>query len=190
MTTSLLYGSVRSDRKGIRAAKYFQQLLKERGHKVHFIDPIVDQLPLLDKMYKEFEKGKAPEVMEKIATQLTESDGFVIVTGEYNHSIPPALKNMLDHFQKEYLFKPSAIASYSAGRFGGVRAAIHLRVILAELGTPSISISQPIPTIAKAFTEEGKPLEDYINKSSKRFLDEYEWYLQALKTKREKGVPY
>jgi len=190
MTTALLYGSVRSERKGIKAAKYFHKLLETRGHKVHFIDPIEYQLPLLDKMYKEFEKGKAPQTMEKIASMLSEADGYVIVTGEYNHSIPPDLKNMLDHFQEEYFFKPSAIVSYSAGRFGGVRAAIHLRVILAELGTPSIPIIQPIPKVDQAFTDDGEPNEEFINKSSKRFLDEYEWYLNALKAQREKGLPY
>ena len=190
MTTALLYGSVRTDRKGIKAARYFEQQLKDRGHKVHFIDPIEYPLPFLDKMYKEFEKGTAPESIEKIASMLKEADGFVVVTGEYNHSIPPALKNMLDHFQKEYFFKPSAIASYSAGSFGGVRAAVHLRVILAELGTPSISTMQPIPKVSQAFSDDGTPTDERTNKSSKRFLDEYEWYLEALKTQREKGTPY
>ncbi len=190
MTTALLYGSVRSDRQGIKAARYFEKQLKDRGHKVHFIDPIKYPLPFLDKMYKEFEKGKAPETIEKIASMLNEADGFVIVTGEYNHSIPPALKNMLDHFQKEYFFKPSAIASYSAGSFGGVRAAVHLRVILAELGTPSISIMQPIPKVGQAFSDDGTPTDERTNKSSKRFLDEYEWYLKALKAQREKGTPF
>lgn len=190
MTTALMYGSVRAERIGIKAARYFNNQLRARGHKVHFIDPIENPLPLLDKMYKEFEKGKAPEVMERIANQLVEADGFVVVTGEYNHSIPPALKNMLDHFQTEFFFKPSAIVSYSKGRFGGVRAAVHLRVILAELGTPSISSQQPIPFVGKAFTEDGTPTEEYINKSAARFLDEYEWYLNAMKAQREKGTPY
>ena len=62
-------------------------------------------------MYKEYAKGTAPEPMETISAKLNDSDGFLLVTGEYNHSIPPALKNMLDHFQREYYFKPSAIAS-------------------------------------------------------------------------------
>jgi len=77
---------------------------------IHFIDPLEFNLPLLDKMYKEYEPGSAPAPMEKLARLFNESDGFLIVTGEYNHSIPPALKNLLDHFQSEYFFKPSAIA--------------------------------------------------------------------------------
>ena len=56
---------------------------------------------------------------------------FAIVSGEYNHGIPPGLKNLLDHFLEEYFFRPSAIVCYSAGQFGGVRAAMQLR---AECG--------------------------------------------------------
>lgn len=190
MITALLYGSVRDDRQGIKAAKYLNNQLKGRGHTVHFIDPLEYQLPMLNKMYKEYKNGDAPEIIEKLASKLREADGFVVVTGEYNHSIPPALKNMLDHYQKEYFFKPSAIVSYSAGRFGGVRAAVHLRVILAELGTPSIPSLLPIPKVGKAFTEDGKAVEEFTDKSTKRFLDEYEWYLKALKTQRALGLPY
>ncbi|MEQ9593088.1 MAG: NAD(P)H-dependent oxidoreductase [Cyclobacteriaceae bacterium] len=189
MTTALIYGSVRSERKGIRAALFLKKQLEVRGHKVHFIDPLVDSLPLLDKMYKEYKNNDAPEIMEKIATQLRDADGFVVVSGEYNHSIPPALKNILDHFQKEYFFKPSAIASYSAGRFGGVRAAVHLRVILAELGTPSIPSILPLPKVGSTFDDSGNTEEEFVHKSAKKFLDEYEWYLDALKTQREKGTP-
>ncbi|MGM0376980.1 MAG: NADPH-dependent FMN reductase [Bacteroidota bacterium] len=187
---SLLYGSVRRARQGIKAAKYLEKKLKERDVDVRFIDPLEYQLPFLDKMYKEFDEGTAPEPMEAIANHFRESDGFLVVTGEYNHSIPPALKNLLDHFQSEYLFKPSAIACYSAGSFGGVRAAVHLRVILAELGTSSISSMQPFPGVQDLFDENLVPKNDRIEKSVGRFLDEFLWYVDALKLKRQAGTPF
>ncbi len=190
MTTAIVYGSVRNDREGIRAAKFMQAQLTERGHRIHFIDPVEAPLPLLDKMYKEFQPGTAPATMELTAKKLAEADGFIVVTGEYNHSVPPALKNLLDHFQKEYFFKPSGIVSYSAGRFGGVRAAVHLRVILAELGTPSIPIILPVPKVGQAFDTDGKTQDEFLKKSSLRFLNEYEWYLKAMKTQRQNGTPY
>lgn len=189
-TICLIYGSVRFERKGIKAANYMRSKLEEMGYLVHFIDPREYQLPFLDKMYKEIPQGSAPEVMEEIAEKLRSSDGFIIVTGEYNHSIPPALKNLLDHFQQEYYFKPSAIVSYSGGYFGGVRAAVQLRAILAELGMSSIPSVLSVPFVQDAFDKDDQPVNDIINRSAKRFLNEFEWYLEALKLQREKGTPH
>jgi NAD(P)H-dependent FMN reductase len=187
---SILYGSVRTARMGIKVAQYLKQEVEKRGHKVHLIDPLEYPLPMLDRMYKEYDEGEAPENMEKVAQMLRESDGFLLVTGEYNHSIPPALKNLLDHYQKEYHFKPSGIAAYSAGSFGGMRAAVHLRVIMGELGAPSIPSLLPFPKIRQLFDEHGQPTNDITPKSTQRFLDEFEWYIQALKAQREQGTPY
>ncbi|WP_462317709.1 NADPH-dependent FMN reductase [Marinilabilia sp.] len=190
LTVSLIYGSVRSSRRGIKVAKYLDQKLKEREITVHFIDPLKYPLPLLDKMYNQYQEGEAPENMEKLGRFFSKSDGFLLVTGEYNHSVPPALKNMLDHFQKEYLFKPSAIASYSKSSFGGVRAAVHLRVILAELGTPSISSILSFPEVGSLFDENLEPQNDVTEPSTERFLNEFIWYAEALKSKRSGGVPF
>ena len=114
-------------------------------------------MPLLDRMYKEYEKGTAPQILESLATLYRTADAFVVVTGEYNHSIPPALSNLLDHFLEEYFFRPSAIVCYSSGAFGGVRAAMQLRAMLCELGMPSISSLFPIPSIQTAFDDDGTP---------------------------------
>ncbi len=190
LTISIIYGSVRSDRQGIKAAKFLDKKMKERGIKTYFIDPLEYKLPFLDKMYKEYPEGKAPAPMEKLAGIFNSSDGFLVVTGEYNHSIPPALKNMLDHFQTEYFFKPSAIASYSAGSFGGVRASVHLRVILGELGMPAISSILPFPVIGDLFDDDNNPKNERVTSSTGRFIDEFIWYAEAFKTGREKGVPY
>ncbi len=191
LNVSLIYGSVRTGRQGIKAAKYLEKKLQERNIKVHFIDPLEYTLPFLDKMYKEYEQGKAPENMEKLAQMFRDSDGFLIVTGEYNHSIPPALKNLLDHFQSEYFFKPSAIASYSAGNFGGVRSAVHLRDIVGELGMPAISSMLSFPVIGSLFDENLVPQNKFTEPSAQRFLDEFEWYMEAFKNQRlQQGTPY
>jgi hypothetical protein len=95
------------------------------------------QLPLLDRMYKEYAAGTAPATLEQLATLYRDVDGFLIISAKYNHGIPPAMKNLLDHFLEEYFWRPSGIVCYSAGMFGGVRAAVTLRATLAELGRPS-----------------------------------------------------
>jgi NAD(P)H-dependent FMN reductase len=186
----IFYGSVRHDRQGIRAARFIDSECRARGHRVNLIDPAVDRLPLLDRMYKEYKSGEAPEVLEKLAGLLKAADAFIVVSGEYNHSIPPALSNVLDHFLEEYYWRPSAIVCYSAGAFGGVRAAMQLRAMLCELGTPSIPSLFPVPKVQDAFDEEGRPRDDALNRRAARFLDELEWYANALKAARGVGVPY
>ncbi len=138
LNTAVIYGSARRARQGIKAARFVARKLEERNHVVTLVDSLEHELPILDLMYKEYDAGKAPKTMETVGQILKAADGFVVVSAEYNHSISAALKNLLDHYQSEYLYKPSAIVTYSAGPFGGVRALINLRAILAELGTPSI----------------------------------------------------
>ena len=184
LNTAIIYGSARRARQGIKAARFLARMLEQRGHSVTLIDSEEYELPLLDRMFKEYDADTAPADMTKISKALDAADGFVIVSAEYNHSVPAALKNLLDHFQAEYLYKPSAIVTYSAGPFGGVRALVNLRAILAELGTPSIPSAFPVSQVHKAFDDEGNALEESYERRIVKFLDEYEWYADALCRKR------
>lgn len=183
-------GSVRSDRQGIKAARYVRRTLTARGHDVTIVDPMELKLPLLDRMYKEYERGKAPAALENLATLYRSADAFIAVSGEYNHSIQPALSNLLDHFLEEYFFRPSAIVCYSRQSFGGVRAAMQLRAMLGELGMPPIPSIFPIPEIARAFADDGAPLDPSWDRRFEKFAKELEWYANALREARTKGVPY
>jgi NAD(P)H-dependent FMN reductase len=182
---AVIYGSVREKRQGIKAARFVVRHLEARGYDVTLVDAAAHNLPLLDRMYKEYGPGEAPAEMQRVAGILDAADGFVIVSGEYNHSIPPALKNLLDHFQREYLYKPSGIVTYSGGPFGGVRGLVNLRGILAELGTPSIPSAFPISRVQNAFDEDGNALDSAYDERIGKFLDEFEWYAVALKRARE-----
>ena len=81
-------------------------------------------------------------------------------------------------------------AELSAGGFGGVRAAMQLRAMLAELGMPSIPSLLPIPKVQDAFDDEGRPRDESYSRRAARFFDELEWYARALKAARAAGVPY
>ena len=188
---AVLLGSVRRDRMGLRAARMILAALAARGHQATLVDPLELQLPLLDRMYKEYPAGEAPDTLSRLAELYRGVDGFVMVSAEYNNGIPPALKNLLDHFLEEYFFRPSAILCYSAGRFGGVRAAMQLRMTLAELGMPSIPSLLPIGDIGKALDEDGIPADPRTTHATTRFLEELDWYARALKREREtSGTPY
>ena len=181
---------MRRDRMGPRAAKLVTRELERRGHVVHLVDPLELQLPVLDRMYKEHPAGEAPDHLERLAKLYRSVDGFLVVSGEYNHGIPPALKNLLDHFLEEYFCRPSGIVCYSAGGFGGVRAAMQLRMTLAELGMPSIPSLLPIPRIGETLDEDGVAQLPITERSMNRFLDEFLWYANALAEARAGGTPY
>lgn len=164
--------------------------LEERKNNVTLIDPLKDKLPFLEKMYKEYPKGKAPKTMEKLHKIMAKADGYVIVSAEYNHSIPPALKNIIDHFMGEGFFKPALIVGYSAGPFGGARATLSWRAILPETGIITIPSTFLIPAVQNSFDNKGNPKDKKYNERIKKPLDELDWYIDALKVARNKSVPY
>ena len=187
---AVLLGSVRRDRMGLRAARMVMAALASRGHAATLVDPLELRLPLLDRMFKEHPAGEAPQALADLARLYSDVDGFLMVSAEYNHGIPPALKNLLDHFLEEYFFRPSGIVCYSAGRYGGVRAAMQLRMTLGELGMSSIPSLLPIPDIGHALDEEGVAADPRLVRAATRFLDEFDWYARALKRERElSGTP-
>ena len=185
---ALFVGSVRRDRQGIKVARWIEERLKNRNHIVFFIDPLELKLPLLDRMYKEMVNPW--EKLRDLRNKVKGAEGYLSVTPEYNHSTSVAMKNTLDYFLEEYYFKPSAIVSYSAGGFGGVNAVQHLRLIFAELGAPSISSPFPISRVQDVFDEHGKLMDERYDERVIRFLDEFEWYIEAFKNQRAKDTPY
>src|SRR3984885_2282797 len=186
----VVVGSVRHARIGIRPPPYLNQLCPSRGHQATLVDPLELRLPLLDRMYKEYPASQAPEVLEKLAKLIKSADAVIVVAGEYNHSIQPALSNLLDYFLEEWFWRPAAIACYSAGQYGGVRAAMQLRALLPEIGMPSIPSILALPKAQDLFDEASQPRADWVARQAGRFLDELEWYANALKAARAAGVPY
>ena len=186
LNIAVFYGSVRSNRQGIKAARFIVKECEERGHEVTLIDPLQYSLPFLDKMYKEYKPDEAPEMLQELAAIIVAADAYIVVSGEYNHTVPPALANLMDYFLEEYFKKPSAIVCYSAGPFGGVRAAMTLRAMLAEMGTSSIPSILPIPKVQSAFDDDGTPADENYFRRAGKFLDELEWYADAMKNARER----
>ncbi|WP_454628957.1 NADPH-dependent FMN reductase [Bradyrhizobium cenepequi] len=188
----VFYGSYRSDRMGIRLASFVVEGLRARGEDVEFIDAKEVGLPMLDRMYKEYAKGAAPAALEKLAGQIREADGFVFITGEYNWGIQPGLKNLTDHFLEEWFWRPAAIASYSAGRFSGVRAATAWHGTLSEMGMVVISSTIGAGPIAQTLSADGKPIGEggkALERAFPRFADDLMWWVEAAKEQRARKKP-
>ena len=188
----VFYGSYRSNRMGIRLADYVVAGLKARGADVELIDAKAVGLPMLDRMYKEYPKGAAPAVLEALAAKIRAADAFVFVTGEYNWGVQPGLKNLTDHFLEEWFWRPAAIASYSAGRFSGARAALHWHGTLSEMGMVVISSTIAVGPIAQTLSEEGKPMGAggaALDQAFPRFAEDLAWWTEAARAQRARKAP-
>jgi NAD(P)H-dependent FMN reductase len=190
----VLYGSYRSDRKGIRLADYTVSGLRARGNDVELIDAKAIDLPMLDRMYKEYAPGSAPAAMEALASKIKASDAFVFVTGEYNWGMQPGLKNLADHFLEEWFWRPAAIVSYSVGRIAGARSNFVWHGTLSEMGMVVISSTITVGPIEQTLTAEGKSTGDagkQLDRAFGRFADDLEWWTEAVKVQRaHKAPPY
>jgi len=194
MTNRILvfYGSYRSDRMGIRLAQFVVEGFRARGDDVELIDAKAVGLPMLDRMYKEYRKGEAPAALEELAGKIREAGGFVFITGEYNWGVQPELKNLTDHFLEEWFCRPAAIASYSAGRFAGARAATAWHGTLSEMGMVVVSSTIAAGPIAQTLSVDGKPIGEggkALEHAFPRFADDLAWWVDAAKAQRARKPP-
>ena len=188
----VLYGSYRSDRMGIRLADFIVAGLKARGADAELIDAKAVGLPMLDRMYKEYPKGSAPEVLETLAAKIRRADAFIFVTGEYNWGVQPGLKNLTDHFLEEWFWRPAAIASYSAGRIAGARSGFVWHGTLSEMGMIVVSSTLSVGLIAQTLDAEGKPLGEAghaLERAFGRFADDLAWWTEAARMQRARKAP-
>jgi len=191
-TILIFYGSYRSDRQGIRLADYLVRAFAERGATAELIDAKALDLPMLDRMYKEYPKGEAPPALEALARKIEAADAFVFVAGEYNWSVQPGLKNLTDHFLEEWYWRPAAIASYSAGRFAGARAGLAWHGILSEMGMVVVSSSLAVGGIGHALSADAEPAGEggaALAKAFPRFADDLAWWTEAARTQRARRAP-
>jgi len=166
----ILVGTTREGRKTIRPARTVKNKFKEAGHNVEFFDLKEKEIPELgNRTYKEDEEP-VPEDIQDLSRKVKQTDCLVIVTPEYNHSIPGVLKNALDYLYPEYEDLPFAYVTDSAGGFGGVRAVSHLHDITLELGGlpgPSIQISN----VGEVIGPEGEIIDESYHERIERFVE-------------------
>ena len=131
---AILIGSTRPGRKGAAVGEWVHKIAAERTDaRFEVLDLAAYDLPLLSEPTV---PGAANGVYECAQTQawsatVTEFDGFVWVTPEYNHGVPAAMKNALDVLFGEWNHKAVGFVSYGAD--GGVRAVEHWRAIVANV---------------------------------------------------------
>jgi NAD(P)H-dependent FMN reductase len=184
-------------RLGLRVAKASLECLQAQfnDHEFELIDALDYPLEPVFKPHFAYPKSKAPTALNDLADKIESADGFIMISPEYNHSMSPALANLLNHFGSSlFSYKPSAIVTYSAGQWGGMRAAVGMRTFLSELGCLSVSAMIHVPKAQDVFAEDGslQPNEEqssWFNYFGRTF-NQLDWWAKATKGHRAEVNPH
>lgn len=137
----VLVGSVRKGSYNAAIARALSGLAPE-GVSVEIL-PSIALLPIYD---GDIEAAGIPESVTALSNAITGADALVIVTPEYNYSVPGGLKNAIDWLsrlkEKPLKGKPTVLQSASMGGFGGARAQYHLRQVLVCLDVPVMNVPE------------------------------------------------
>lgn len=195
MKLGIIIGSTRQGRQTIKEAKWVIQAAKQLP------DTTVEVLDLQDYPMPFFAEPASPRynpnrepdpAVQKWLDKLAEQDAYIVVTPEYNHSIPGVLKNAFDYIDFQLKRKPSAIVSH--GTVGGARAAMHLKEILSEGLTVPIQNSVALAGMSDQIDDDGNLAEaakanPYGPQTALgNLLAELKWYSDALSVARAKAA--
>lgn len=188
MNILIILASTREGRAGEKVARWVKEQAATRSD---FASELVDlrdwPLPFFTSATPPGSPDYRPEgLVQQWSEKIASADGFLVVTPEYNHGYPAALKNALDHLFREWNRKPVAFVSYG-GAAGGARSVEQLRQVAVELAMAPIREALHITAIWSALNEDGSPKDPSAAKRLTAVLDELAWWANALKAARKAG---
>jgi NAD(P)H-dependent FMN reductase len=194
----VIIGTTRQNRFSEKVAWWiFEEVKKQEGIEVELLDLRDYPLPFFNEpvspaIFEVMKHEYSNEVARAWTQKVAEADGYIIVTGEYNHGYPAVLKNALDYVFKEWNHKAVGFVSY--GNAGGARAVEQLRQVVVELQMVPIRNAIHIPVeVYMAVMNEKVPVNTELFKPLRVgrvdrvevFLNDLVWNARSLKTARE-----
>lgn len=170
---------MRIGRNSHRVALFFKNYLEANGHgTAEIVDLNEYQFPVFDERLR-FQKEPTEKMLD-ISARVKNADGIIIVTPEYNGSIPAALKNVTDLLYDEWYHKPIAISTVSDGAFGGSQVIIALQFTLWKMKALTVPAMFPVPKVREAFDEQGNAIDKAATeKRAAGFVKELLWCVDA-----------
>lgn len=175
---ALIYGSTRDGRLCDTVAQWaIAEIAPRREIAIDVIDPAAFDLPM------RHERDES-EGVSALAARIGAADGFIVVTPEYNHGYPAALKFVIDSVCEEWSAKPVAFISYGAIS-GGLRAVEQLRLVFAELNVVTVREQLSFASVWEQFGANGAPSEpERARRGLSRMLDGLIWWGRVLRDAR------
>lgn len=173
----VVIGSVRRGRRSIRAARFALDRLTAAGADATLVDLAELDLPIMEERLHM--RDDPPPGLVRFSETVAAADAVVIVSPEYNGSMPGVLKNALDYIYGEWFRKPVGIVTVSAGGFGGVQLHNHLQLLFLRLKALPVA-HMAVSSVSRTFGEDGEPREAHYEKSFAGFIDTLDWYARAI----------
>ncbi|MDM8174454.1 NAD(P)H-dependent oxidoreductase [Olivibacter sp. 47] len=177
----LLSASIRQGRNSHRVALYFKNYIESNQlADVEMVDLDIYDFPLFEERLR-FLKNPSEKILD-FAAKIREAEGVLLVTPEYNGGYPASLKNVIDLLYDEWRKKPIALATASAGNFGGAQVMTSLVFSLWKIGSILVPAMFPVAKVQEAFNEQGEPLDKaQTDKRAHTFVSELLWFIEAKK---------
>src|SRR5580698_4710936 len=161
-TLQVILGSTRPTRAADPVARW---VLDRAGRHEAFQPELLDlrdwPLPMFGEHFGTIGDFRDPTYSDPIVrswnAKIREGDAYLVITPEYNHSVPGVLKNAIDSVFVSFALrnKPIGSVGYSGGIAGGVRAIEHLALIAIEADMAPLRNSVVIPFVRDAFNSDG-----------------------------------
>lgn len=182
---AVVVGSVRENRFGPVVARWFAE------HAAHRPDLDVEVLDLADVNVALSRTFAGHDVSDSernalagLTSAIERADGFVVVTPEFNHGYPAALKEAIDVHREQWYAKPVAFVSYG-GLSGGLRSVEGLRLVFAELHAMTVRDTVSFHGAWQQFGEDGTPVDPEATSAADAMLDGLTWWADTLRTARD-----
>ncbi|MDO8504136.1 MAG: NAD(P)H-dependent oxidoreductase [bacterium] len=158
MKIVVICGSTHVDSLNLRVAKVAHATVQAAGHESVLVHLGDENLPL----FRGYDEEYPPRVKELIELLKT-ADGYILVTPEYHHAVPAALKSFFEYLDGDELEdRPVAIMSASDGRFGGLQSQWSIHGMLRTLGLWVVPDELYIPKADEIFLPDGTITDEKI----------------------------
>ncbi|MGW4194450.1 NADPH-dependent FMN reductase [Streptomyces sp. NPDC005004] len=184
LNIAVVIGSVREGRFGPTVARWFIKQAEQREDiSVELVDLVDYPLPLEKATPGDPPDEETANLRQALATRLGRADAFVVVTPEYNNTIPAALKNAIDWIFDEWAAKPVGFVSYG-GMSGGLWAVSHLRHVFTELHAVPLREQLIFHQVWNRFDGDAPRDAEDSEVAAKTLLNRLVWWAEALRSAR------
>ena len=163
-------GSARRDSTNKKLVALAAAKARDFGAEVTLVDLAEYPIPLYDGDLEE--SSGSPENATKLRQLMVEHEGLLLSCPEYNGSITPLLKNVIDWTSRPWggvagtaatRGKGACLLSASPGSLGGLRGLVHVRAILSGIGTLVIPDTLSVGGAHQAFAEDGSLVDEKVD---------------------------